>query len=84
MSKIASKLSSIMSELVEEFSIKHLDDLENTNFDVPAMRINCLGLNVDLTCSYVNDSDIDRLAIDLKIAIVTENSPNDHIKTIKL
>ena len=73
-----------MSELVEEFSITHLDDFENTNFNVPVLRVSVEGLNVDLTCEYVAKSEIDRLTIDLKIALVTENSPNDHIKTIKL
>lgn len=73
-----------MSNLAEEFSIKYLNDWENSNFQVPALRVNVNSLNIDITCEYIENSDVDRLEIDLKIALNTQNSPNDYIKTTKL
>ena len=84
MSKSSAKLSSAMSNLAEEFSIKYLNDWENSNFQVPALQINVNSLNIDITCEYIENSDADRLEIDLKVALNTQNSPNDYIKTVKL
>ena len=83
MSNLPSKLSSALGKITDDFSIQYLSDENNANFNVPALRLYLDESIIDITASYIVNSDTDRLVTDFKVALHTKQSPNDHIKFVK-